>query len=116
MEKHNTNNQLLEDSNEKLELGWYLRESGSRWTQIQLVGAALEYCKDKPEGSVRQVDDGELNVIRDKQISLNADIQTHKLGTIHQIKPLLAGNQIAELYEIKAGKILKNLIDETISF
>ena len=115
-EKHDTNNQFLEDNNDKLELGWYLREFGHRWTQIQLVGAALEYCKDKPEGSVRQVDDEELKVIRDKQNSLNATIQTHKLGTIHQTKPLLAGNMIADLYEIKAGKILKSLIDETISF
>ena len=89
MEKNCANNQFLEESNEKLELGWYLREFGCRWTQIQLVGAALEYCKDKPEGSVRQVDDGELNVIREKQMSLNAAIKTHKLENIHQIKPLL---------------------------
>ena len=65
-EKHNTNNQFLEESNEKLDLGWYLREFGHRWIQIQLVGAALEYCKDKPEGSVRQINDDEFNFIRDK--------------------------------------------------
>ena len=99
-----------------LELGWYLREFGGRWSQIQLIAAALEYCKDQQDGSVRQIEGVRLDEIRERQKALSEVVKGLKLEQIHQTKPILTGNQITELYEIKAGKILKSLIDETLSF
>lgn len=29
----------------KVALGWYLREAAPRWTSIQLLSCAIEYCK-----------------------------------------------------------------------
>ena len=34
---------------DKLELGWYLRESGNRWTSIQIISAAYNYCQGQEE-------------------------------------------------------------------
>ena len=39
-----------------------------------------------------------------------------KLDDIHTRKGLLSGTQIAEIFDIKPGKILKDLIDELTNF
>lgn len=35
---------FAEDSARRVALGWFLRESGPRWTSVQLFAAAIEYC------------------------------------------------------------------------
>ena len=99
-------------------LGWFLRESGARWTSIELLSCAVEYCRitESTGTKITEVDEAIIDGIQERQRALNAEIEACGLTDVHLVKSVLDGKAICALYEVKPGKILKSLLDELLTF
>ena len=123
LEIHAQDNSVFINQSEKvLKLGWFIREAGERFTSVSILATAWLYCKDLDQVDTHQVikeqgvDLERLAQITQGQTGLNQCIKDLGLDDFHKVKPLMDGKSIANLYEIKPGKLLKPLIDELISF
>jgi len=107
----------MSQNDEKLKFGWFLRDSASRWSSLQFLAVAKSMVKD---GKVAKggfaIDEQSLKDKLFWQTTINKVIKDSSLNDIHTVKPLLDGKQICAIYEMKPGKMLKPLIDETINF
>ena len=55
-------------------------------------------------------------MLQKKYSFVNQMIKTEKLFGIHAKRPLLDGQDICTLYEIKAGKSIKFLLEEVVKY
>ncbi|TNV82489.1 hypothetical protein FGO68_gene295 [Halteria grandinella] len=116
--------QLHEPINEelKLQLGWYLREAGHRWDSVYLLAIAKEYFNTifnvpgEAATSEFNVSESHLLQIIEKYGRLNQVINEEQLDKVHMMRPALDGNDVCLLYQIKAGKALKFLLEEQLKF
>ena len=51
-----------------------------------------------------------------KYDNLDATIKSVHLSEVHNMKPLVSGNQLCQEYNIKPGRIMKPLLEEVIKF
>ena len=47
----------------RVALGWYLRQAGPRWSSIQLLACAMDYCSTFDSLTARRTEEVEMDVI-----------------------------------------------------
>ena len=57
-----------------------------------------------------------LKELVQRYVHLNELIKVEKLENVQNWKAIIDGNTLCDLYEIKAGKILKSLLEEQMNF
>ena len=121
LETHDLSTPLSQDI--KLELGWYMREAGHRWDAIFMLALAQDYFNTHYKGQdlSKFSSDYDLNLedleqLIAKYTHFNSLLKNEHLADMHQVKVLLDGKEICDIYGIKPGKAIKFIMDEQLSY
>ncbi len=86
------------NNEQKLELGWYLREAGINWSSIFMLAIAQDYFNShytqvdiSTATSEFDIIESDIQELLAKYTHFNTLLHSENLNTIHLIKPLLDG-------------------------
>ena len=103
----------------KLKLSSHLRKIGDNFNSVSLLHIASTYVSNnlgKMTLDPECVDFTQLDQILQPHRNLNGLICDIGMRNIHTLKPALDGKAIQTIYNIKAGKHVKDLMEECIKF